>query len=70
MKALIWVGCCFLYGLITTLAKQSGIILGGIPTFILATGIFWLARTLCKKYDEYKKQKNSHKNHMQNNNEK
>lgn len=69
MKVLIWVGCCFAYGFITTLIKQFGIVLGGIPTLILAGGMFWLARTLCKKYDEHRTQKNSDKNHMQKSNE-
>lgn len=61
MKVLIWVGCCLAYGLITTLVKQFGIILGGIPTFALAVGTFWLARTLCKKYDKHKMQKDNEK---------
>lgn len=69
MKALIWVGCCFAFGLITTLVKQFGVVLGGIPTLILAGGIFWLARTLCEKYDEHKIQKNLHKNNIQKDNE-
>ena len=55
MKALIWIGCCLVYGIIITLFRTSGIILGGIPTFALAFVTFWLARKLCKKYDDTKK---------------
>lgn len=69
MKVLIWVGCCFIYGLITTLVKQSGVVLGAIPTIILVGGIFWLARTLCKKYDEHKTQKVLEKSQAKNSEE-
>lgn len=51
MKIVIWLGCCFAYGFIVALLRQFGIILGGIPTFILASIAFLTARTLCKKWD-------------------
>lgn len=54
MKVLIWFLCIFAYTLITTLLKGNGIILGGIPTMILFGAMLWLARTLCKKWDERK----------------
>ena len=69
MKALIWIGCCFAYGVVTALFQAFGIRLGGIPTFALAILMFWLARTLCKKYDENKTQKKSNKNHIEENTE-
>ena len=34
--------------------KRGGIILGGIPTALMFGGTLWLARTLCKKWDEHK----------------
>ena len=51
MKALIWIGCIFSFSLITTLIKGSGIILGGLPTAVLFAATWWIARTLCKKWD-------------------
>lgn len=54
MKVLIWFLCIFANALITTLLKESGIILGAIPTMILFGAMLWLARTLCKKWDEHK----------------
>ena len=57
MKVLIWILCIFVNALITTIFKESGIILGGIPTIILYGVTIWLARTLCKKWDERKTDK-------------
>lgn len=54
MKVLIWFLCIFANALITTLLKESGITLGAIPTMILFGAMLWLARTLCKKWDEHK----------------
>lgn len=54
MKILIWLLCIFANALITTLLKESGITLGAIPTMILFGAMLWLARTLCKKWDEHK----------------
>lgn len=54
MKVLIWILCFFANALITTLIKEGGIILGGIPTALMFGGTLWLARTLCKKWDEHK----------------
>ena len=63
MKILIWFLCIFANALITTILRESGIILGGIPTAVLFGGTMWLARTLCKKWDEHKgrKQKSPNK---------
>ena len=57
MKVLIWFLCIFANALITTLIKEAGVSLGGIPTVILCGATFWLARTLCKKWDEHKANK-------------
>lgn len=54
MKVLIWILCIFANALITTILKESGILLGAIPTMILFGAMLWLARTLCKKWDEHK----------------
>lgn len=54
MKVLIWILCFFANALITTVLKESGILLGAIPTMILFGATLWLARTLCKKWDEHK----------------
>lgn len=56
MKALIWIGCIFSYALCTVMIKNAGITLGGIPTAIMFGGVWWLATTLCKKYDSSQKQ--------------
>ena len=53
MKVLIWILCIFANALITTILKESGILLGAIPTMILFGAMLWLARTLCKKWDEH-----------------
>lgn len=57
MKVLIWILCFFANALVTTLIKESGVILGAIPTVILYGATFWLARTLCKKWDAHKANK-------------
>ena len=54
MKILIWIVCFFTNALIIALIKDSGIMLGGIPTALMFGGTLWLARTLCKKWDEHK----------------
>lgn len=54
MKVLIWILCFFANALITTVLKESGILLGAIPTMILFGATLWLARTLCKKWGEHK----------------
>jgi hypothetical protein len=44
----------FILSLITVLINYTGILLGGIPTFILGVLMFCIARILCKKWDVYK----------------
>ena len=62
MKVLIWFLCIFANALITTLIKEAGVILGGIPTALMFAATLWLARTLCKKWDEHKENKAAEKN--------
>lgn len=57
MKFLIWFLCIFANAIITTIIKEAGVILGAIPTVILFGATMWLARTLCKKWDEHKENK-------------
>lgn len=52
MKVVIWGLCIFVYAAITVALRSCGVILGGIPTMILYASMFWVARTLCKKWDE------------------
>lgn len=61
MKILIWVLCFFGYGLITTTLSGAGILLGAIPTMLLLGGTIWLAKVLCKSWDERKKEKQEEK---------
>ena len=61
MKVLIWCLCFFANALITTILKQSGIMLGGIPTMLLFAGTIALARILCKNWDNRKKIKKEEK---------
>ena len=51
MKALIWCACMLIPALPLTLAKDYGIIVGGIPTAILYGIGIWLANKLCNKLD-------------------
>ncbi len=57
MKVFIWFLCLCVYGVITVLFYNAGILLGAIPTVILVGGVMWLAKTLCKKWDERKGEK-------------
>ena len=57
MKVLIWFLCFFANGMVTILIQKNGVRLGAIPTMILCGITFWLAKGLCKKWDEHKKKK-------------
>ena len=61
MKILIWTGIMLIPSIIATLVKDSGILLGGIPTAILYGTAFWLANKLCKKYDWHRVAKKASK---------
>lgn len=51
MKVLIWFLCIAVYALIITALAWCGIVLGGIPTIILAWLTYRVAGFLCKKWD-------------------
>lgn len=57
MKVLIWVACIALYGGLTTALQMNGILLGGIPTFLLFGGTMWLAKTVSKFWSESREEK-------------
>lgn len=57
MKFLIWFGCFFLNAIITIIINSNGFILGGVPTALLFLGCYFLAKTLCKKWDKHKENK-------------
>lgn len=57
MKFLIWFVCIAIYAVVTTALQMSGIILGGIPTFLLFGGTLWLARTISKFWSESQEEK-------------
>lgn len=65
MKVLIWFVCFFMMSVVITYLNASGIFVGGIPTIILFGITFWIAKTLCKKYDEAKSLKNSDDNNSE-----
>lgn len=51
MKILIWLACIAVYSLVVTLLRTQGILLGGIPTVLLALVIVFLpAPLLCKRW--------------------
>lgn len=52
MKVLIWLFCLFLFSFLQTLLKSSGILLGFIPTFLLAGAMFAAAGALCRIWDK------------------
>lgn len=61
MKFLIWCFCIFANAIITTIVKEAGVILGAIPAVVLFGATMWLAKTLCKKWDEHKENKKTEK---------
>ena len=51
MKVLIWFAAFFVPAALTTILRDNGIVLGGIPTFLLHFGTLALARFLCARWD-------------------
>lgn len=51
MKFLIYFGCFFVLAIVRTLISDAGIILGGIPTGLLAVLTYWIAKKLCGRWD-------------------
>ena len=62
MKALIWIGCIFTLSLCFVMIKNAGIILGGIPSALMFGGMWWIASSLCKKWDGRKERKMNKEN--------
>ncbi len=55
MKALIWLGCIFVYSLVKTFLSSGGEVLGAIPSLFLSIlFVFLPAPCLCKQWDEWK----------------
>ena len=54
MKGLIWFLCIFACAAVFAAFRMKGILLGGIPSMIIFGSALWLARTLCRKWDEHK----------------
>ena len=54
MKALIWIGCIFSLGLILALIRNSGVILGGLPSALLFGATLFIANYACKQLDKIK----------------
>ncbi len=57
MKVLIWVLCFLVESIITVFLDDIGIVLGAIPTGLLAFATISLAIFLCRKWDEHKQTK-------------
>lgn len=57
MKVLIWFFCISLCSIFVVFLGYAGIRLGGIPTMLLYGGMWWTARTLCKKWDAHQAEK-------------
>lgn len=55
MKVLIWIVCFFCMAVVQMIVKDSGIILGGIPTALLFGLTWFVAQKLCKKWGNRKK---------------
>lgn len=54
MTILIYVLCFYVYGLVVTILKNCGILLGGIPTLILVGATFAAAHGLTRAWREHK----------------
>lgn len=53
MKVLIWLVCIFVFSLVQTIAHSQGVVLGGVPTVLLALVLVFLpAPLLCKLWDK------------------
>ncbi len=61
MKVFIWLSCFFVFAAIQTLAKNAGILLGGIPTALLCGLTYWCANKLCKVWETHKEKKDAAK---------
>lgn len=56
MKVLIWLACILVYSALQAVIRSQGIVLGGVPTVLLALLLVFLpAPALCKLLDKRKK---------------
>lgn len=51
MKFLIYFGCFVVLSVIQTLIRNAGIILGGVPTVLLWSLTYWIAKNLSKAWE-------------------
>lgn len=54
MKFLIWFMCFFVCAVIQVIIKNTGFILGGVPTALLFGLTYWVARSICKRWDQHR----------------
>lgn len=64
MKFLIWFAVLLVPSIITTMLNKGDIFLGGIPSFLLYLGAYYLAKFLCAKWDVKAFQKRANKRGM------
>lgn len=58
MKVVIWILCILVYSVLQTVLRGQGIILGGVPTVLLALVLVFLpAPAICKAWDKHKAKK-------------
>lgn len=69
MKFLIWLSCYAVCNFLITLLSRLGVTLGGIPTLALYLGTFFLAKYLCRKWQEHQKEKAAEKAEKEENTE-
>ena len=61
MKVLIWFVVLLVPSVITTMLKKVGIGLGFLPTFLLYTVCFFVAKALCSRWEIYDIQRKASK---------
>lgn len=58
MKVLVWIACFAAVGvIITALRMFAGLVLGGIPVFVLYVCAFFAARAICRRIDRRREEK-------------
>jgi len=62
MKIAIWVVILFIVSAVMTALSMNGIFLGAIPTMLIYVAVIFLARTLCKLWENYSNEKEASKN--------
>ena len=62
MKIVIWGGLIVAVSAIITAFSMNGILLGAIPTVLIYGVMFWLAKTLCKVWENHRDEKDARAN--------